>query len=73
MCEHRLISIVEFGTATTSHDREVNGEWTHFSKVGGYTDIIVVQCHECGLSRRYKKKNIPKWLTGRMNEYKIIN
>ena len=63
-CKHELIGITEYGTSTTSHIREFDGEWPHYSDYGDYTGKIFVQCKQCGLEKEFNRfsKSLPKWL-----------
>jgi hypothetical protein len=74
-CKHENISIIEYGTSQTSHDRDSGGEWTHVSDIGHYTGVIEVTCYDCGFNRRYGR-NRPQWiekLVGEIaNNYKEI-
>lgn len=70
MCKHNNISIIEFGTATISHDRELDGHWSHVSDTGRLTGIIEVTCYQCGFSKTYGRKR-PKWVLKYMEEFYI--
>lgn len=61
-CRHQKITIIENGDWFTSHDRDDNGEWSHWQSNGDYHGRIHVECHECGLKRAYSRNHLPKWL-----------
>jgi len=60
-CKHETLNIIETGDWITEHTLE-DGEWSHNNDPGGYFAMIEVRCYVCGLSRRYSRNRLPKWL-----------
>jgi hypothetical protein len=67
MCKHERVSITEYATASTQHDRESDGVWTHSSALGDYTGKIFVHCYDCDLKKTYTKSR-PGWIKKRLEE-----
>lgn len=64
-CKHdQRVTLIEYGTATTTHDLE-HGKVMHNSDYGDYTGVIEVECRDCGFRRVYNRRrraSLPKWV-----------
>jgi len=47
-CRHQKVTIIENGDWFTSHDRDDNGEWSHWQYNGDTADSELWVCPECG-------------------------
>lgn len=61
-CEHKKVTITEYGTSETYHMRRSDGKWDNNSDFGEYTGAINVECDDCKLNKTYTRSNYPKWL-----------
>jgi hypothetical protein len=60
--------LLEFITASTSHFYE-NGLYTDsVNKEDNYINLIGIECDDCGLSKEYSRKRLPKWVQKRLNQ-----
>lgn len=71
-CRHMRLTITEYGGWITEHSRE-DDEWFHNNAPGCYNNRLDVECHDCGLRRRYwrRSKTLPRWLRVALDELGI--
>lgn len=69
MCKHLNMQLDEwYKYFSTSHNFE-DGRYTDsYNKEGDYTNIITVECDDCGMVRNYSRRNIPHWLELRLEQ-----
>jgi len=61
-CEHKHLTITEYGDYSTAHIFGITDEVLHDNEPGNYEVTFFVECADCNMQRRYSRRDYPNWL-----------